>query len=90
MAIETKALEGLMELASPSTHDLSDIYVLFYRTGMNPRPLEMHFSFPEGASDFRKVVERAKRFCDACGYKFTKVEKFLISLEEMERKARQG
>lgn len=82
------ALEGLPSTPIYEMHSLNDIYVLFYRTGMNPRPLEMHFSFPEGATDFRKVVERAKRFCDTCGYKFTKVEKFLISLEDMERKVR--
>lgn len=84
-AVVPTSLEGIHRSAAEM--NMEDLYVLWYRTGMNPRPLTMNFYFHNPSGDFRNIVERSKRFCENTGYKFTKVEKFLSNLEALERKA---
>jgi hypothetical protein len=72
--------------------DLSDIYVLWFRTGANPRTQDRNFHIPrtDKIKDFRDVISRLKAYCDNCGFRFVKVEKFLSNLEEDEAKVRRG
>ena len=85
MLSETERIEAAVKLTSGP--EMKDIYTLWYRTGGNPRPLEKHFVLKD-TKDFRDVVSRCKSYCDNCGYRFVKVERFLSDLAADEILAR--
>ena len=88
MSVETKTLEPIV---LPKV-DLKDIYVLWFRTGANPRTQDRNFHIPlsKDLKDFRDVISRLKDYCDKCGFRFVKVERFLANMEEDEAKVRRG
>lgn len=73
---------------STKESDLKSLYILFYRTGNNPRPQEKYFLLPR-LTDFRDIIDTFKTYCTNCGYRFVKIEKFLSDMAEDERRARQ-
>ncbi len=75
---------GLLPEAAPLTlAPLDTLYVLFYRHGSNPHTQSIHFSFP---GEFKKAIDRGRKFCDVTGYRFIKVEQFLTNLDEREKR----
>ena len=67
---------------------LKDLYILFYRTGNNPRPLEKYFEISNPAGDMRMIINKCKDYCDQTGFRFVKVERFLSSMDDDILKAR--
>lgn len=73
-------------LKSPTSRDESKVilWVLHYRQGQNPSPMQKNF---ESAGTIARIVDRAKRHCDAMGYRFIKVQPFLSNLQTDENQA---
>lgn len=59
--------------------NLGALYILYYRTGMNPRPQEIYF---QRNGTFQEVVAYAKYYCEKLNYRFVIVKKFLTDVEE--------
>lgn len=72
----------------PHESNLKDLYILYYRSQVNPRPSEKYFEI-SNVTDFRDVITRCKSYCTNLGFRFVKVERFLSDMVEDERKARQ-
>jgi hypothetical protein len=75
---------GMLLTNSP----LKNLYILFYRTGNNPRPLEKYFEIENPAGDMREIINKCKDYCDQTGFRFVKVERFLSNMEDDIRKVR--
>ena len=86
---EIQRIDAALQLTKESEResDLKSLYILFYRTGNNPRPQEKYFHMP--SMDFRDLIDTFKSYCTNCGYRFVKIEKFLSDMAEDERRARQ-
>lgn len=86
---EIQRAEAAVLLTTPQIlgSNLKDLYILYYRSQVNPRPSEKYFEIP-GVTDFRDVITRCKTYCSNCGFRFVKVERFLSDMNEDERKAR--
>lgn len=76
-----------VELPKPFS-PLASLYILFYRTGNNPRPLEKYFEIPNSSGDMREIINKCKDYCDQTGFRFVKVERFLSNMEDDIRKVR--
>ena len=64
---------------SQDKSNLGVLYILYYRTGMNPRPQEIYF---QRQGSFQEVVAYAKYYCEKLNYRFVIVKKFLTNTEE--------
>lgn len=84
-SIEVVSHPGML----PAGGSLKDLYILYYRSQVNPRPSEKYFEIPN-VIDFRDVITRCKSYCTNLGFRFVKVERFLSDMIEDERKARQA
>jgi hypothetical protein len=73
--------------AVPLRTSLSNVYILFYRTGMNPRPQEKYF---EKEGDLQSAVVHAKRYCEILNYRFVHVQKFISDLGDEVKKYTTG
>jgi hypothetical protein len=71
---EELALESFPRLST----SLSHVYILFYRTGMNPRPQEKYF---ERHGNLQNAVAYAKRYCELLNYRFVHVQKFISDFD---------
>jgi hypothetical protein len=77
-----KEIIGLPTPAQVPISSLKNLYILFYRTGNNPRPLEKYFEISNPTSDMRMVINKCKDYCDQTGFRFVKVERFLSDMDE--------
>lgn len=77
---------GLPSPLSPS-NSIEDIHILYYRHGNDPRTQVMHFKYP---GDFKSAIARGRNFCERVGYRFIQVRKFLVNLDELERRSGDG
>jgi hypothetical protein len=84
----TKAFEGQLSAEpTPLVASLSHVWILFYRTGMNPRPQEKYF---EKAGTIVDAVAYAKRYCELLNYRFVHVQKFISDFSEEVKKYTTG
>ncbi len=81
----TTAIKPYSALGLPAT--LSHVWILFYRTGMNPRPQEKYF---EKSGTMQDAVSYAKRYCELLNYRFVHVQKFISDFDEDVKKFTTG
>ena len=67
----------IKQVEASNRTDLEKLHVLYYRTGMNPRPQEMNFIYQ---GDFKSACAFAKDYCDKLNFRFVIVKKFLNDL----------
>lgn len=70
---------NLPGLPAPLSTSLSHVYILFFRTGMNPRPQEKYF---ERQGNLQSAVAYAKRYCELLNYRFVHVQKFISDFDD--------
>lgn len=78
---ETKLIRDEPKI-SETEETLKQLYVLHYRQGNNPHPLQKYFL--SDIKDFRQLVERAKKHCDTMNLRFVQVKPFLVNLAKEE------
>lgn len=82
-AINIKQDDSLgLDPGSPSK-PLKSLFMLYYRTGNNPHPMQIFF-FAEGP--INQIIERAKRFCDNTNKRFHFCIPAIIDLDAEEKK----
>lgn len=67
------------EVASPEL-----TYVLYYRSGNNPSPMQKFFLFK---GDLQKAIRRGQHHCEVLGTRFISVRPFITSLENEEKRS---
>lgn len=60
--------------------DITKVWTLFYRHGVNPR-CEKGF-YHDG--DMRSAVDRAKKHCELMGYRYIFIRPFVVDIEQEE------
>lgn len=65
--------------------DIRDLYVLYYRKGQNPFPMQRFFHYKGQNSDAKrnllKAIDRGREFCERITARFLRVEPFVADLD---------
>lgn len=66
---------------------IDKVYILYHRKGNDPRPAVLYFYFD---GPFGEAINRGQDFCTKIGCRFVRVSKFLINLEDIEKRYAAG
>lgn len=81
------SLPNKATLSEATAKEKKGIFLLWYRTGMNPHAQFYLFS---AGGDFRTIVERAKVHCERMNYRFHMVRPAFVDFDEEEKRLGQG
>lgn len=65
--------------------DVSELYVLYYREGSNPHPMQKNFRMAKTHS-FNDVVKRAKEHCEQMNLRFYQVRPWFSDFAAEEKR----
>jgi len=82
-SVNIKQDDSLQQPAGLETNAKKSLFVLYYRTGMNPHPQNVMF-FAEGT--LQQIIERAKNFCNNTNKRFHLCIPAIIDLDAEEKK----
>lgn len=74
---DTTKVDPVAKLAT----DFKNMYILFYRHGMNPGCSKGFIS----NGDIKAAVQRAQRHCEIMGYRYIFVRPFVSDIDEEEK-----
>ena len=70
-----------LAIASKVVPESKNMYILFYRHGMNPQCTKGFYC----NGDIKAAVQRAQRHCEIMGYRYIFVRPFVSDIEEEEK-----
>jgi hypothetical protein len=82
-AINIKQDDSLQQPVGLEINSKKSLFVLYYRTGMNPHPQNVMF-FGEGT--MQQIIARAKSFCENTNKRFHLCIPAIIDLDAEEKK----